>query len=340
MRTKYSKPSADIQVESAIRFQKDKELFEHQISISKILLNCGEREICVLCNHPLKGELFTHRNIPFVLCANCGHIQTRALPPDDYPGVEFKTIYPKLNVGEYKDRKTRIYKPKLDWIINCLKDLNYSKEQIINMRWTEMGAGAGYFLSSLQDIGAQHITGFDADADMVEVANLFIKERKVKHYNGKLSESFKLFPSDVYVAFFVIEHVSDTYQFFIEMKSLPKGTIFVFAVPVFGFSCLLVGIFENNYARNLDCVLHTHLFTDMSIKYGMNLADFEIVEEWIFGQDSLDFTRFIVNNISLKFSEQLLNSIKNDLDKLQDSFQNCLDRQRKSDQRHIIAIKK
>ncbi len=339
MRIDYSKPSADIQKEVNVRLQNDKELFERQFSESQRLLSCEDRKECALCARPLVGEMFNHRDIPFVMCATCSHVQTKAMPPADYPNISFNAVYPASDAEAYRDRKARIYKPKLDWIISCLKELQYSPDTIKQMKWVEMGAGAGYFISCLAAAGIKDITGIDSDKKLVEIANTFTHGNRVHYYSGRLSDAFEQYPADIYVAFFVLEHIFDTHEFFLKIKSLPPQTIFIFSVPVFGFSCLLENIFKNNYARNLDAVIHTQLYTDNSIAYAAAEAGYEILAQWIFGQDATDFTRFMLHNLSENFSEQLLKKLGNYFTSLQDPLQHCLDSLKLADQRHIIIKK-
>ncbi|MGD9078000.1 MAG: methyltransferase domain-containing protein [Desulfobacterales bacterium] len=339
MRVDYSKSSKAIEKASLYRVLKDHELSKRQIHESMDLLKFNNRKECVLCGNALRGENFYHRNIPFVVCDTCKHIQTKTNPPSNYPRTKFSSVYLEISEKDYQDRKKRVYKPKLDWIINCLSDHDYPKDRISKMQWTEIGAGAGYFLSSLLDAGLRNIKGFDADKKLVQVARDYVPEKYIMHYEGNLSEAMDLFPSDIYTAFFVLEHISDAKNFFIKLKTLPKGTIFIFSVPVFGLSCLFENIFENNYARNLDCVLHTQLYTDDSIKFAMKKAGFKIIAKWIFGQDAEDIIRFILKDITPKFSLKIVDEIQNDLYGLQDSMQNCFDKLNLSDQRHIIAIK-
>ena len=341
MEINYSKPSIDIEQEEMVRLIDDVELFNRQVAESNKLLDFEDRKECVLCARPLMGESFIHRDIPFVMCGICGHVQTKALPLDDYPQQTFGSIYPMLDTKAYNDRKKRIYKPKLHWIVNCLQDLaSFSDEKKSQLRWVEMGTGAGYFISCLVDEGIENITGFDADKALVDIANTFIPGSRVSYFNGNLSDSFDKFPADIYVAFFVLEHISDAYHFFQMLKQRPKGTLFVFSVPVFGFSCLFENIFKNNYARNLDAVLHTQLYTERSIEYIMRETGYEILAEWVFGQDAMDLTRFMLHSLSEHLSGPMLEKVKNDCIRLQDSLQHSLDLLKLSDQRHLVAIRR
>lgn len=336
----YSKPSSDIQIEGKMRLENDPLLHQRQAAQVQDLLASQDRKCCVLCGQPLTGEQFRHREISAISCSTCGHVQTTQLPPPGYPEQEFHKVYPKLTSEGYEDRKKRIYKPKLDWALNCLQEIGYSFEQLKELKWTEMGCGAGYFLTTLQDAGLKHFTGFDADNTLVGIARSFTKEGKVQHYDGLLSDAFSVFPADIYVAFFVLEHIPDAHRFFDVLKSLPKGTIFIFSIPVFGFSCLLENIFTHNFARNFDGVLHTQLYTDRSIAYAMERSGFTILAQWIFGQDAADFSRFLINNLSEKFSQNLLAEFEKKLLEIQDPLQSCLDKSGLADQRHLIAIKR
>lgn len=336
---KYSKNSTDNQKEARVRLKGDYKNSQSQLKQTRDLLKGRKRKKCLLCDVKLDGDNFTHRRIRFVVCSHCGHIQTLINPPDGYPNLEFSSIYPRLSVEAYNDRKKRIYQPKLDWVLDSLKKFGYSMDRIRQMSWTEMGAGAGYFLSALLDAGMKNIKGFDKDPLLVESASSNISKKYISHYDRKLSEAIDAFPADIYVAFFLLEHITDPKDFFSKLKQLPQGTIFVFAVPVFGISCLLENVFEKNYARHLDCVVHTQLYTDRSINYSMETSGFDIVARWIFGQDAEDLMRFVTTNLEKRFSDPLIKVIQKDFHRLQNNLQQCFDQLELSDQRHIIAIK-
>ena len=224
MRIDYSKPSVDIAKENVSRIQNEKKLFEEQKATSSLLLNCEDRKVCIVCNLILKGEQFDHRGIPFISCETCGHIMTKAMPPKGYPlsatnGLNFEKIYPKLNRTDYEDRKKRIYKPKLDWAISCLNEFGYSSEKIKQMKWTEMGCGAGYFLSALTDFGAKNISGFDADKRLVENGNEYLKVNMLHHFLGELEKGMENYPADIYASFFVLEHLENSSIFLMPLSS-------------------------------------------------------------------------------------------------------------------------
>lgn len=205
----------------------------------------------------------------------------------------------------------------------------------------EIGAGGGYFLSALARFGARDIAGFDGDAALVAMANDALGANRVVHEpEPSLSLALQRHAADIYVAFFVLEHVDDAHAVFAQWRRLPRGTIVVFSVPVFGFSVLLDGVFERNYARQLDGIVHTQLYTDDSIRYAMKVAGLRTVAEWIFGQDVDDLNRFLLQNLASRYPRPLLESVSRRLSGIHDDLQHVLDRSRLADQRHVIGIRR
>ena len=345
MKIEYSKSLNDIGLERSERLnQNTNNKYHEQIKISKVLQSIPPRVTCILCNKKLLGSKFNHRNVQFIRCKNCDHIQTVGIPPSGYPyyekSINFSTIYPDLNTKEYKDRVNRIYRPKLNWIKRVLKD-KFFEEDLKSKEWVELGCGAGYFLSCLSSNNFKKITGYDMDPDLVKKTDAMTPDN-VKVYRGdeKLYKTVSNCSADVYVAFFVLEHVLNPFKFYQQLSNLPSKTIFIFSVPTFGLSCLLEGTFDHLYARNLDTVVHTQIYTEKSIDYALNIANFDIVGQWVFGQDAEDFSRFILDSLRENYPDDMFQEIFTKLLNLQDPLQHVFDINHLSDQRHIIAIRR
>ena len=345
MKINYSKSLNDISPERAERLsQKTDDKYQTQIEISRILHDTPLRESCLVCQNKLQGSEFIHRSIPFIQCNNCGHIQTKGLPPSGYPFHEknssFHNVYPDLDAKEYQNRIERIYQPKLDWIQEVLTE-HFTEKELRLKKWVELGCGAGYFLSCLDSNNFKKITGFDMDPDLVKKTDAMTPDHvKVYHGDENLHKTVSNCSADVYVAFFVLEHVLNPYKFYKQLSYLPTNTIFIFSVPLFGFSCLLEGAFGNLYARNLDAVVHTQIYTEKSINYALNIANFDIIGQWVFGQDAEDFSRFILDSLKEDYPDDMFQEISTKLLNLQDPLQHIFDINHLSDQRHIIAIKR
>ncbi|MBI5557303.1 MAG: methyltransferase domain-containing protein [Deltaproteobacteria bacterium] len=345
MKIDYSKSLDDIAPEKMSRLAPGVEKYLNQVNTARYLLNLPQRKICVLCGRGLDdGARFTHRSLPFIRCRYCSHIQSLGHPPDDYPRCissdhEFRHVYQRLSQEAYEDRKKRVYRPKLTWIQDSLHEKGYRDESLRSAAWVEFGCGAGYFISCLHEEGMRNCQGLDADQHLVEIGQSFTPNGIFHHYTGTLTEALSEYPAEIYTAFFVLEHIHDLHDFFLQLGSLPAGTIFIFSVPVFGLSCLLENVFEKHYARNLDGVFHTQIFTDESIAYGLKVANFSMVAKWIFGQDAEDFHRFLYQNLIEKYPSELFELVNKQLAALQNPLQSILDKNGLSDQRHIIAIK-
>jgi len=341
MYTEYSKPSADIRKESTARLKNEKEAFERQRQTQDGEKGFPKRRTCIVCARTLKGDDFLHRGQLFVVCGECGHLQSALSPPSSAPAVGFHTIYPNLSAKQYAERKERIYAPKLRWIARSLNKLGLSSRELKKRTWMEIGAGAGYFLSALNDYGAKHFAGFDSNEQLVAVANRALKSDRVRHETEPdLSKAIRGYTADIYVAFFVLEHLENAHTFLQQVKLMPKGTIFIFAVPVFGLSVLLDGVFEGNFARQLDGIVHRQLYTDESIQYAAELAGLQVVAEWVFGQDADDLTRFLLQNLEKRYSPGWFRRVSMQLVSAQDAIQEALDRTRLGDQRHVVGIRR
>ncbi len=343
MSERFSKPSGDIQPESSQRQIDDAALIGAKQSLARKLLECEDRDTCLVCGASLRAaEGFQHRTIRYVRCGHCKHIQSEKLPGKsflDAVGVEYKQVYPTLSPEQYESRKRRIYRPKLDWVLDSCVDIGRSHRELLEAKWFEIGAGSGYFLSALRDAGARNFRGIDYDEQLAADANRHLGSTLVEVSKAPVSDHITEIEADVIVAFFVLEHIDDTQRFLANLARQPKGTVFVFSVPTWGLATLLETALEHHYARILDEVFHVQLFTDASITHCLRASGFRKVSEWVFGQDAMDLVRALVTGMREKLSPSLLNEVQAELTALQDPLQHVLDRARFADSRHVIAVK-
>jgi 2-polyprenyl-3-methyl-5-hydroxy-6-metoxy-1,4-benzoquinol methylase len=341
----YSKPSADLAIEAKDWSEREQILFAQQVSLARHLKKQGSlRSLCLLCLASLHGsQTYGHRGVEYHLCGRCGHLQTKFELPDGYPysfgGSSFEKIYPQLEESAYLSRRDRIYSPKLEWIISRLGMSGYKLGNLLSASWIEMGCGAGYFLNALLSRGATNIIGLDCNASLVVEANRHCGA-SVARVTKSMLDDLESSNSQIITSFFVLEHIEDVARFWQILANKPSGTIFVFSVPTFGFSTILEGSIEEFAARNLDNVVHTQLYTDQSINYALESANFQKIAEWLFGQDAHDLCRVLIRKISRSMSTKMANSITEQLTELVDNLQQVIDRSRFSDARHVIAIKR
>lgn len=343
MRTDYSKPSADIAVE-ALRLQaEDQDILATQKRLATILEQANPRSACLLCGSGLDaGVPYRHRDVSYVFCSTCGHLQTKVQPPQGYPyefsGQGFYVIYPKLDQDAYRSRRDRVYMPKLDWAISCMSELHSVKE-LRDTSWCEIGCGAGYFLSALQSKGVKSIRGLDADRELVSIANQMLGDNHVQHTSALLDD-LRAAHADIYAAFFVLEHIEQAQQFWEIMSDKPTGTLFVFSVPTYGFAALLENAFHNFAARSLDSVFHTQMYTEQSLGHALMNAGYDTIAEWLFGQDAQDLCRVLATAMNGAVPAELAVSHAKTLVALMDPLQEAIDRARSCDARHLLVRKR
>lgn len=344
MRTNFSKPGGDIASESEGFAASDDQRLARQRVLAAELAGQSDRESCLLCGATLNGARgFDHRGVPYVHCPTCDHVQVKVVLPEGYPhavnGVGFEAVYPKLDYDAYVSRRERVYAPKRDWIMDCLEEAGQTREQLCEARWQELGCGAGYFLSALQDAGVKSISGVDQNAQLVELANDHLGHACAQLSNASLADVIGSTEADIIASFFVFEHLEDARDVWAALAQKPSGTTFAFSVPVFSFATLLESAFPDFSARNLDTVLHTQLYTDRSIEHALKTAGYTMRGEWVFGQDALDFKRLLMKRLVPAYGDDGLHTVEPLLARMVDDLQGAIDRNYLADARHIVAIK-
>jgi SAM-dependent methyltransferase len=338
MRTDYSKPSSDIAIEWAEWLTGNDRMLEQQSARQLSLTPLGCRESCLLCTKALRnaGKVL-YRSVRFLRCSYCGHIQAEQLV-DDSAGEGFDDIYPRLDLADWRSRRDRIYKPKLDWILSSLAEIGLSAEGALAESWLEVGAGAGYFLGALLEAGAKNVCGLDANRFLAQRANQLFEEQLVVHtedVEGGIGGS----NARIIASFFVLEHLADPLPMFRALAVKPVGTIFAFAVPTFGFGALLETAFPDHAARALNSVVHRQLYTDRSIDFLLNQIGYSPIARWVFGQDALDLQRLIATRLREKCDEILMPEFMKVLTDLADPLQHAIDKSSFADSRHVLAVK-
>ena len=336
MLTEFSKPSQDVAHHTAFLIEQNRVLLDRQRKIVAILHGAPHRAYCIVCTEPMGGSpTFQHRGVPYTECFTCGHIQCSAQAPDNYPYSEqdFADIYRPLDEVAYAERTSRIYAPKRDWALRSAELAGVG--DLLKRSWVELGSGAGYFLSALRAGGASTIAGVEAELPLVAQANAVLGDGVTHHFSGSLGEAVQAYPAEVYAAWFVLEHCFETAALLDALRNKPRGTVFMFSVPTYGLATLLENACDGHFARSLDSVLHTQLFTDRSIQYAMARAGYEIEAEWLFGQDADDLYRALVAKGELRAPQAVIARLGETLSEIQ----SAIDRARLSDSRHILAVR-
>jgi hypothetical protein len=339
--TRFSKSPEDVAAHTSRLLTENDELLERQRSALQELSGAPSRKLCILCNSDcVNVPRFLHREIPYLECPVCGHIQCGfELAPEFLARYQkFAAIYPKLDPERYRERTSLIYKPKLDWLLEAARNLGIG--DLISVPWVELGSGGGNFLSALRDSGARDIRGIDSDRRLVAQANDILGEPLSQAFTEPLAGVLKSTSARVYAAWFVLEHCFELREFFVSLKEKPAGTIFVFSVPTFGVAALFESAFTGHFARSLDSVIHLQTFTDRSIGYALDQAGYEIRAEWLFGQDADDIYRALAAAMPARSPGGVLERHLQRFIATVPAIQRAIDRNRLCDSRHILAVRK
>ncbi len=346
MSIRYSKPVRDVMGECRELLETNEERLERQCRVSSVLGGQASREECVLCGEVLSGlQVFEHRDVEYISCGTCGQVQTYKRLPVGYPfsfdgQTGFQSVYPCLAPEKYASRTERIYLPKLEWALDCLEEFGEPRSEVLARSWLELGAGQGHFLQALRNVGASAMHGLEENQSLVDLGNEALGQEILQVHDGSLAEAVEASSAQVFVSFFVLEHLTDVGRLLDALQSKPSGTIFIFAVPIYGLAAALEGCCDKHFARSLDSVVHSQMFTERSIQYCLDRANMEEAGRWVFGQDAMDVWRILAVSLKDRLPAQLYAPLESNLLTSLDELQSVLDRHHLADACHVVGVRR
>jgi hypothetical protein len=339
VRTTYSKSSADIAALTETEIAGNETNLLIQRAGAAALRDCPDRAACLLCETPLVSEVgFRHREVDYRACPHCGHVQSRAKPPSlQFPPTAYAAVYPPLNRAAAEQRIGKVYRPKLDWALDQADLVGTDRAGLLSRRWFEIGCGAGYFIKALLGAGAGDVGGTEREDALVNRATELLRRPLVTASAASFAETVRTNPADIYVAWFVLEHIENGAEAWRAFRVCPPGTLFLFSVPVFALATLMESMVDGVAARNLDSAVHVQLYTDQSIAHGLKLAGMEPVAEWLFGQDIEDLLRVLTIRLADSHAEEVVAPLLARLRLATDALQGVVDGARLGDARHMLV---
>lgn len=332
---RFSKPSHDVAPESGALSNDAGRKATEQISARRNLPQGNVRSCCLLCGASFStAPSFKHLEVDYFSCPSCTHIQSREMvdaPPS------FSGVYPPLEDRAHLDRCQRIYKPKLDWILESLATLGVERSRALNLGWLEIGCGTGGFVRALELDGAPQIRGFDRDEAVLTEARRHVKA-PLALWGGSPQGVLPPLEADIVTGFFVFEHVENLARACTELKA-SRARWLALSVPCYGLGAALEGAAPGVFARNLDGVVHRQIFTEKSLSRFLALAGYESAAQWSFGQDALDLQRVLLASPALAATFTLHSDFTKALTPALDRLQSALDIAGLADSRHILARK-
>ncbi|MGE4157473.1 MAG: class I SAM-dependent methyltransferase [Planctomycetota bacterium] len=334
---RFSKPSQDVAPEAAALSADETRRAAEQGASRRRLPNGMPRTTCLLCGaSTTAAQRFRHADVDYLSCSQCTHIQSVDTVEAH---TAFSTVYPALDDKDHLHRCLRIYKPKLDWILESLLTLGIERSKALALQWLEIGCGTGGFVRALEREGASTIVGFDRDEGVLQEARRHVRSSL---QTWDTSPSGKMFPpldADILAAFFVLEHVDSLALAAAELKA-SKTAYLALSVPCFGLGAALEGLAPGVFTRNLDGVIHRQMFTEKSLEQFLNLAGYECAAQWTFGQDALDLKRVVSSSPALAATPALRETFTKALTPAIDRLQSIIDIAGLADSVHVLARKK
>lgn len=327
---KYGKAMEDVLKFKTDFFLQNQELLKESNRINEIYKEQPCRQVCKVCGNQLSSDIyFESHKIEYIKCKKCGHINgkyedtmeyNKALYVDSDYGYNYRT-------GEYWDRVKKVYLPKMQFLLDSIKD------DIEECSILDIGAGSGYFVAAGK-INNIQIQGVEISPQQVEFGNHMMGEERLYLIGeDELLNTISNSKANILSAVGVFEHLGNLREV-LRVISNNKNIKYVFcSVPMFSVSVLLEIMNQRCYNRQLGGG-HTHLFTNSSIDFICDEFGWENVSTWRFGSDIMDFYRML--NVEVDQYKELKHDIQQiDFKKL-DELQLLLDKMEISSEKHFV----
>ena len=342
MLERYGKSFKDILSLKTSFFEDNKKLLKKTLEYADLYTSQPGRKKCKICDTKLPSSVsFSKHNVPYVICTNCSHLNGMHEDTDEFceeiytnnGGQEYAENYSSTDAETYLLRRDRIYRPKAEFLTEVLEDQG---EKPNSLKYADMGAGAGYFVSSMQEIGINNIQGFEVGSAQVNLGRWVNPELPIELIGLKDTlQVCEEYPADVMTFIGVFEHLQNPREILQAIKKNKNVKYIYFCVPMFGPCIFSEMVFPDVMPRQL-AIGHTHLFTDDSIYHIEKEFGFERVGAWWFGTDMMDYYRSVMVSMQDDSNlEKMAEYWRDYFADVIDDAQLAIDKKRKSGQVHI-----
>ena len=337
---KFGKSFKDVDRIKSNFFSQNSKLLRDQNKINAIYRSQPKRIYCKACEKKLVGPYFINHKTKFIQCKNCSHVNGQHKDTNKFASkiyvdekVSYSKGYYEKNIKSFKLRQKKIYDPKVSFL------KNHSKIKVL-----DIGAGSGYFVSSLLDKKFKDVVGLEVSKNQTDFG------KKIFRFIGKNPDklkntSYEDLKKQIEVTDFncvsligVLEHLVDMSSIMKLIKKNKKIKYIYILVPMFSLICTIENIFPKVFNRHLGGG-HTHLFTEKSLKKFMSKFGFEEHSSWWFGTDMHDlFRSFILQMKDKKFKP--LENMTLETKDLIDGLQLELDKKKLCSEVHMLLKRK
>ena len=341
IKKKYSKPFGDLNSLKTSFFDNNDGMLDMADGMADVLLMQPKRNRCKICKATLGKPLYKSHRIGYIECEKCGHLNSECEDTDDFASRvyiedDYSKNYSAADKDSYIRRRDMIYIPKAEYLRDCLKHEGMKPEDV---RILDIGAGCGYFVSAVRELGMQ-ATGIEVSANEVDYCNEVNEEQLLTRIG--LTDSIGYIEktdANVITAIGVLEHLVHLDENIEAIKNNTSIKYLFASVPMFSFSSCFEVAFANGYNRHTGGT-HTHLFTNESVEKMAEQMGFEIAYEWRFGSDINDLYRFLMVSMQKNDNEEFSRYFSDRFVPLMDDLQAVLDRSEFSSELHFILKRK
>lgn len=256
------------------------------------------RTRCKCCDQRLGAASFNKSGIDYVLCENCGHLNGAhedtasfcAALYTEAGGADYASTYSAADCEAYWQRVRDIYIPKAEFLRDALVGRH---DDASHLAYTDLGAGSGYFVAALRDLGFEASRGYEVSKVQVALAerNLGAGAVRLMAMDDLLQTAATL-DCDVVSMIGVLEHLQNPRLLLRALQQNKRVRYLFISVPLFSPCVFFEMVFPEVFPRHLSGG-HTHLYTSRSIdwtcaEFGMSRA-----AEWWFGTDMVDLFRAV-----------------------------------------------
>ena len=248
--------------------------------------------------------------------------------------MDYAQNYASENIENYFNRVKSIYSPKAKFLIDTLNEQN---EDVSSLKFIDLGAGSGYFVSALKQIGLDKIIGYEVSKTQVELANTMNNGDLVKLCNlDEIETITKTTDNNVLCMIGVLEHLQQHRKILKAIKDNPNIKYLYISLPMFSPTVFFELVFTGVMNRLLTGG-HTHLYTESSIDWFCKEYKFLKISEWWFGLDIMDLYRSISVSLSKNDNtNKMADEWKKIFSPVIDSLQLELDKKHLSSEIHLI----
>lgn len=289
---------------------------------------------CPACETNNEEIEFNKNGFDYIECQNCGMLYVSPRPVSKLLGEfylnspNYKFFNDYIFPASKETRKEKIFKPRVNKVIDVCKKHNVNTDKII-----EIGAGFGLFCEEIAKTAFfKEVVGLEASDSLFETC----KDKGFRIYNGiletlKIDEKF-----NVAVAFEVIEHIFNPYEFLkITNKLLDDNGFLMLTFPNYeGFDINLLK--EKSVSVDHE---HLNYFTGDSISILLEKTGFNVIDIKTPGMLDVDLVRKEIVNNNYNPEKFIKNVCVDKFDTLGHEFQKFLSENGLSSHMMVIAKK-